>query len=133
MDINSKQVTIVLEAIATTCEALITMSQQLRANSQVESAMYSLNFRKYQPWGVMIELDVSAWLKKQDKSISWWLEIGWNEGHWVIEHSILTNENDIQETLKEFETKTPQSINELIEQLEEATSDLITSLQIIVL
>jgi len=74
----------------------------------------------------MIEAYAEAELTNGN-SICWWLELNWNEPNWLIEASVLVNDNQGQMTLKEFQDKTANSVDDLVVQLRNAISELVAS------
>lgn len=62
------------------------------------------------------------------KCVAWLLEIGWDNTEWTIESRVVLNDNvpfSTQETMKEFPIRTAKTLDECIEQLLQAVSDLL--------
>jgi len=114
-----------LESLAHCNEALIELCLSLRSSPHVTNVQRRFDCRAYET-GVMIEAYAEAELTNGN-SICWWLELNWNEPNWLIEASVLVNDNQGQMTLKEFQDKTANSVDDLVVQLRNAISELVAS------
>jgi hypothetical protein len=122
MDAESKQVIGLLEAVATSNEKLISLSQTLRSHPAVVRVLRGFDCRYYQT-GVMLEWYVDAELQN-GYGMCWWVDVSWTEINWIIESRISINRDQNQEVLKEFPGKSPETLDELINQLKETISAL---------
>ena len=129
MDAENKRALELLRSIATSNEMLIALSQSLRVRPEVTQVLHSLEARKHQS-GAALEGYVDAELNN-GKAICWWLDAGWDGEHWVIETSILINDEQGQKVLKDLGRKTPRTLDDFMTQLKEATSNLIASVDTI--
>ena len=131
MDSASIQTTRMLRSLARCNEGFIELSQTLRSSPDVTSVVRGFDCRAYQS-GTMIEGYSDAELRS-GKGICWWLEVTWNEQHWLIRASVLVNDAQGQKIYKEFADRTPTTLDEFVVQLENATSDLVASYSTIIL
>jgi len=127
MDNDSAKAIRVLECIAACNEQLIDLFLWLGSLPHISTRSHDLYCRSYTS-GTMFEFYVEADLG--GKVLCWWLDVSWDRQKWLIHSSVLVNENDdrgenAQKVLKEFPDRTPQTLEGFIEQLKEATSDLI--------
>jgi hypothetical protein len=122
IDVDSKQAIGLLEAVATSNEKLISLSETLQSHPAVVRALRGFDCRYYQT-GVMVELYVDAELQN-GYAMSWWVDLSWTETNWIIESKILINRDQGQEVLKEFPDKSPETLKDLIDQLKETISTL---------
>lgn len=129
MDTENKQALELLHSMALSNEMLINLSQRLRDRPEVTQVLHSLEARRHQS-GAALEGYVDAELKS-GKAICWWLDASWNGECWVIETSILINDEQGQKVLKDFENKTSRTFNDFMAQLKEATSNLVASIDTI--
>lgn len=125
MNTENKLALKLLHGIAVSNEMLISLSQDLRARPEVVRVLHSLEARKHQS-GAALEGYVDAELRN-GKAICWWMDAYWKEGKWVIECSVLVNNDEGQHIFKEFPSKSAESLDDFITQLERATSDLVAS------
>ena len=137
MDTESRYVIKFLETLADSELELGELARRLRSRPDVVSSFCSLDCSKYQhlfryptPVAlVTIEGYVDIELRN-GKRIAWWLEVNWNDEQWIIESCVLLNDNqgqNIQEAIKEFPDRTAETLDECIEQLSKAISDLVNS------
>lgn len=116
----------ILDAITTVNERLISFSQQLRAKAEVAEVRHAVDFRRYRS-GTVLEFYVDAELKS-GKGLSWWLEIKWSKEKWVLESSVLLNEGNHQETMREFPERIAKTVDDVVIELDEAASLLTSSI-----
>ena len=122
MDAESRESTRVLEAIAKCNEQFIALSHWLRS-SGYKGVTQGVDCRAYET-GTMLEAYVEAELS-DGRIICWWLDISWNQASWRIASSVVLNNDDGQEVLKSFPDKTPITLSDFVDQLQEASSDLV--------
>jgi len=123
VDIASIQATRVFQGIARCNAALIDLSEVVRLSPEVTAVVRGLDFRGYQT-GTVIEGYVDAELTS-GKAICGWLEVRWTEEHWIIETRVLVNDATGQRTYKEFAERAPQTLDDFLVQLNDATSNLV--------
>jgi|SRR5882724_3939880 len=122
MDAESAESIRVLESIAQCNEQFIALSQWLSLSGH-KNVTHDVDCRAYES-GTMLEAYVEAELE-DGKVICWWLDISWNRESWRIAASVLVNNDDGQEVLKDFPEKTPGTLNDFVDQLKEASADLV--------
>ena len=122
MDAESERAIRVLECIAACNEELMALSRWLESVPGIKGVTRALEFRAYKS-GTMLEAYVEAELA-EGKALCWWLDVSWNDQHWRIEPSVLVNDTQGQRVLRDFLEKTPRTVDDFIDQLKEATSDL---------
>jgi len=125
MDAASRQAVTMLEALARCSASFVDLSQTLRASPSVTAVVRGFDCRGYQS-GTTVEAYADAELAN-GQSICWWLEITWNEQHWLIHTSVLVNDEHGQRPYKEFADRNPTTLDEFVVQLEDAYSELIKS------
>jgi hypothetical protein len=126
MDRESKQTIKFLEALANSKLELAELTHRLRSRPDVIRDLHSLECFKYRTH-VALEGYVDIELRN-GKAVAWWLEVNWDDEQWVIESCVLLNDNQprsTQETIKEFPNRTAETLDECIEQLLQATSELV--------
>lgn len=126
MDKDSATAIRVLECVAACNEQLIDLSQWLGSLPDISTSSHGLYCRRYTS-GTMFEFYVEA--KLGGKVFCWWLDASWGQQEWLIRSSVLINEHDsrgenVQEVLKEYSDRTPDTLNGFIDQLKETTSTL---------
>lgn len=121
MDVASAESIRVLECIAACNEELISLSQWLHSFADIKPSR-GFDCRAYES-GTMLEAYVEAELDG-GKTICWWLDVKWRAQEWSIQSSVSLNDDQGQRVLKNFPDKTPQTLDDLIKQLQEAASDL---------
>jgi len=98
MDSASMEAVRMLQALAR-CSALFTdLCQTLRGSPYVAAVVRGFDCRDYQS-GITIEAYADAELTS-GQSICWWLEVTWNEQHWVIHTSVLVNDEQARDLTK---------------------------------
>lgn len=123
MDADSAASTKLLESIAGSNEQFIALSQWLRSLPEIKVTR-GFECRAYKS-GTMIEAYVEAEVD-ENKTVCWWLDVGWNNEQWLIESSVLLNDDQGQKVLRTFPTRTARSLDDFVTQLAEATEDLTT-------
>jgi hypothetical protein len=101
-----------MQAITNCNERLVEMCQFLRKHPKVISAKQQICFRNYKK-GPVIELYVDVELSN-GKALGWWMEIQWSEEKWIVESSVLLNEGQNQDTVREFPVRIAREIEEII-------------------
>ena len=76
--------------------------------------------------GPVIEFYVYAVLKN-GRNLCWCLEIEWNEEKWIIDSPVVFNKEGEQETFREFPERIVKSVDEVVAELNEATTALVAS------
>lgn len=133
MDTESRQASKVLEAVATSNERFIALAQSLRARPEVERTSHLMLLRNYQMSGPKLGVYVDAKLQN-GKSLVWSLDVAWNSVHWTIESTISViheTESEGEDTLKRYPDRTAETIDELTRHLHDATSDLVSSAEML--
>ena len=104
---------------------LVSLAQQLRSQSEVIKTARSLECWKYQTISA-IEGYVDAELYN-GKSVAWHLEVQWNEEEWLIMSQITVNDAHGQDVLRAFPPRVSNTFEACIEQLSQATIELVSS------
>jgi hypothetical protein len=128
MDIKSKHTIKFLEALANSKHQFTELAQRLRPRPDVIRVLHSLECLRYRTH-VALEGYVDVELRN-GKAVAWWLEVNWNDEQWTIESRVLLNDNQpqsVQEVIREFPDRIAETLNECIEQLSQATADLVNS------
>jgi len=133
MDVQSKYAIKFVHALATVKSQFTELAQRIRLRSQVIRVLHSIESFMYQTHSAIegyvdVELD-------NGKGVAWLLDIGWDDNQWIIESRVVLNDNvprSTQETIKDFPTRTAETLDECIEQLLQATSELINSVDAII-
>lgn len=133
MDTASKQAARLLGAIVESKHKLFLMADNLRSRPNVGKVAHDFecyrNFSYFEfgsgsayifDWYVDIEL-------QNGNSIWWKLELLWDESKWIVESRIEAPGDHGPNTLKEFASREAETIDDLIIQLEKATSELVDS------
>ena len=115
----------VLEALTNTNERLIAMTQQLRCREESSRVTHEMHLQGYGN-GPAIEFYVYAKLKN-GRDPCWCLEIDWNEDKWIIRSSVVFNQEGEEETFREFPERIAKCVDEVIVELDEATTALVAS------
>ena len=126
MDEASGQSIRVLECIAGCNEKLIELSQWLRSFPAI-TASRGFECRAYDS-GTTLEGYVEVELDEKT-TLCWWLDVTWNNANWLIQSSVLLNNEAGQTRLKDFPSRMPTTVDDFINQMNEATSDLIAYAQ----
>lgn len=116
----------ILDAITAANERLISFSQQLRTRAEVIEVRHGMDFRRYSS-GTILEFFVDTELTN-GKGLCWWLEVNWNIEKWVMESSVLSNEGNGQETVREFPERIAKTVDDVVMELDEAVSLLTGSI-----
>ena len=127
MDADSNLVIGLLEAIATSNEELVSLSEMLRSHPSVIRVLRGFDCRNYRT-GVRLEWYVDAELRS-GHGMCWSVDVSWAEANWVISSKISINRNGDQgqDVLKEFADKSAQTLKDFISQLRDTMSDLAKS------
>jgi hypothetical protein len=128
MDVESKHTVRFLKTLAHIKQQFVELAQKLRTRPDVTQVLHSLECLKNQMQD-MVEGYIDIELNN-GKSIALWLEINWDDEQWVIESCVLLNDNQsqsVQEVMREFPDRIAETLEECIEQLLQATSDLVNS------
>jgi hypothetical protein len=128
VDNQSKPAKRALEAIALSHETLIDLSVKLRFRPEVTDVLQDVYLRLYRS-GPTVEGYVDAKLRN-GKGICWWLEITWDENTWRVETRVMISNLIIDEgssDLIRFKDKQAKTLDEFIVVLEQATLELVQS------
>jgi hypothetical protein len=133
MDIESKQAAKLLGAIVESRHQLFLMADDLRTRPEVSNV--SQDFECYRNQGYFEFGTGSAYIfdwyvdieLHNGNSLWWKIELFWDELKWNIESRIGVPGDNGPNTLKEFPSKEAKTIDDLINQLEKATSELVNS------
>jgi hypothetical protein len=124
MDEIGTEIRRVLESLAKCNEMLVGLAQKLRQTAGTVDVRRGFELRAYQS-GVLLEGYVEAELESS-KVLCGWIESSWNEQSWLVETSVLLNDETGQRTYHKFEDRTPSTVDDLVQQLQDAVSDLIS-------
>lgn len=128
MDTESKHAVKFVTALARSKRQFVEFAQQFRNQPDVVRVLHSLECIEYQSH-ISIEGYIDAEFHN-GKTIAWWLEINWDSDQWNIESRVLLNDaqgQDVQEVVRDFPVRTAQTLDECVEQLAQAISDLVNS------
>jgi hypothetical protein len=124
MDAESKSAIKLLEAIAANSAQFAMLARYLRDRPSVIRVIEGLECRRLETGTFLAEyVDVEL---QNGKAVAWWLEVSWNEAQWAIESRITVNDAQGQDVIREFEKRTAETLDECINQLLKATSDLVS-------
>jgi hypothetical protein len=132
VDKGSKDASRTLEVIASSHETLINLARTLRSHGEVIDATEAIELRNFQS-GPTVEEYVDAELRN-GFGICWWLEVNWNENQWVIESRVTVTKLKVDEgssDLMIFPERRAETLDEFLRCLQEATNELIQSLDLI--
>jgi hypothetical protein len=114
----------ILDCIAACNEQFISLRIWLRNELNIKTLSRALDCRAYMS-GTMIEFYIEAEL--DGKAICWWLDVTWKRQIWLIQSRVYVKlDGKDQEVLNEFPDRVPRTLDDFIEQLAEATSDLVS-------
>ena len=138
MDSDSKQATKVLAALAESCSRSMALVRQFEAMSEVEKVSFDFECYKNQncweygsggsPYVFNWYVDVAL---KNGHAIWWTLDVLWDEDKWMIESRVELPGDYGPNTLKEFPAKSAETVDEFVRQLDEATTQLLGSAELI--
>ena len=137
MDYESKSATKVLAALAESYNRGVALARRFQAMPEVERVSFDFDCYKNQnhweygggpPYVFDWYVDV---LLKNGNSIWWKLDVQWDEDNWVIESSVELPGEYGPNTLKEFPDRLAETVDQFIAQLDEATSQLLESADLI--
>lgn len=130
MDRDSEQVTRVLSALIETNHEIFNLSETLSARREVVKVSHAFQWSRnhaHSEFGVgppyLLDWYVDAELVT-GRSLVWVLELSWPDGQWEIESRIETTGDDGLQVLQEFPGRSAQSVADLVNQLQMATSGL---------
>jgi hypothetical protein len=127
MDVASKHAAQFFDAMAAANERLVALARALRPRPLVAQVLDSVALRSYRT-GAALDCYVEATSVTND-AICYWLQLSRAETEWLIETSVTINraEQEYQDVLKEFPERRAASLKAVIEQLDEAVSDLVAA------
>ncbi|MCA9933100.1 MAG: hypothetical protein KC415_04215 [Anaerolineales bacterium] len=125
MDTKSQNAVRMLEVIARCNHEMVKLGSTLRLRQQVTEIKRSLECVLYTDT-VLLEGYVDAELQT-GKAIAWCLEMSWNSDRWLIETSVLVNDEHGQNSIKEFPVRIAETLDECLKQLTSATMELVNS------
>ena len=125
MDTESKAGVRLLNAVAACNERLVDLSTRLRLETGVNRALHEFSCRDYKT-GPLLEAYVDIELATGE-GVCWWLEVEWTTEQWLIRSSLRVSHDQGQDALKEFPDRTARSLEDFVNELEVATSDLVSS------
>ena len=115
----------VLEAVAAANEKLIDLAARLRKRPEVRQVVRGLDCRRYAS-GAMLEGYVDAELTA-GRALSWWLEVHWGQGAWVIESDVRVVHDAGQDGVQELPTRCAVGLDEFTRELAQAVDALVAS------
>ena len=138
MDSDSKQATEVLAALAESCSRSMTLVHQFQSMSEVEKVSFDFECSKnhsYWEYGSGGSPYIFNWYVdvalKNGKAIWWALDVLWDEDKWIIESRVELPGDYGPNILKEFPDRCAETVDEFVRQLDEATSQLLGSAELI--
>lgn len=138
MDSDSKQATKVLAALAESSSRVIALVRQFQSMPDVEKVSFDFECSKNQSYGdygsggtpYVFNWYVDVALKNGN-AIWWGLDVLWDEDKWIIESRVELPGDSGPNTLKEFPDRSAETIEEFVRQLDEATTQLLGSAELI--
>lgn len=130
MDSDSRQASKLLNSIAESRERIIDLARHLRLHPEVTEVLHGIDLRNLQS-GPTVEAYADVKLRS-GKGVCWWLEINWDDNQWTIESRVTISDLNVDEGSKDlvrFPDKVAKTITEFVAQLEQATSELVNSVQ----
>ncbi|MEP7039264.1 MAG: hypothetical protein ABI891_13090 [Acidobacteriota bacterium] len=137
MDSESKQATRVLAALAESSGKSMSLVHRFQSMPEVEKVSFDFDCYKNQsywefgrgsPYIFNWYVDVAL---KNGNAIWWALDIQWVEEKWIIESCVELPGDYNPEILKEFPDRFAETVDEFIFQLNDATSQLLDSANLI--
>ena len=125
MDTPSRDVVRMLEAIADSNSQFIELASRLRSRPDITRVHHDLDCRKYLT-GSVVQIYVEAELESAN-SVTWWLDLRWNEDHWFVEGRVLVDNDQGQDTVREYPDRTADTLDACIKDLLQVTADLVSS------
>ncbi len=125
MDTISENIITFVEEIAQSNGRLNDLLDLLSKYTQVLHVSRNFDFRNYPLSGTVIESYLEVELK-DGKSLTWALEIRWNESYWEIETNVLQNTSYKQYVVREFPERHAENFEQFIRYLREAVGDLVS-------
>ncbi len=124
MDNNSDSAIKLLEMLATCNTKFINHASFLRKQNEVKEVTTRFECRRYGT-ETLIEGYIDAELKN-GKAVCWYLEVKWDTSHnWIIDTRILINGAVGQDTAHKFLDRITNNFSKYLENLKEATEELI--------
>ena len=137
MDSESKSATRILAALAESSSKSMTLVHHLQSMPEVEEVYFDFDCYKNQsywefgsgsPYVFDWYVDVAL---KNGNAIWWMLDVQWDEKRWIIKSGVELPGKYGSNTLKGFPDRFAETIDEFIVQLNEATSQLLASADLI--
>lgn len=125
MDTESRHVIRFLEAAAECNDKLIALAQSFQFKPEVIRVLNSFECRQYRT-GPVLEGYVDIELRN-NQALAWWLEVHWNSNQWIIKSRVTVNHAEGQDVIREFSDREADTLDECIDQLVRATSELVGS------
>jgi hypothetical protein len=114
-----------LEALANARERLILASVELRRMPGTAHVGTGVDVRGYRT-GSTFEMYVEAEFQA-GYSVTWWIEITW-EREWMIDATVRRNDDDGQQTLRQFEVRVASDPQEFAARLAEVVDEVTESI-----
>lgn len=129
MDTSSKHAIQLLNALTTSKEQISSMEQRLGNQPEILSvtSRYEPEMPQYlyqSEYKGRVRCELSAELHN-GRAITWWFSILWSESHWEIECEVGSNDSIGYRTIHEFDKRTTHILDGCIQQIEEATNNII--------
>jgi hypothetical protein len=137
MDADSQQATRILAALAESSGRSMELVRRFESMPEVLRVSFDFDcFRNQSYWEFKVGspyiyqwyVDVAL---KNDKAIWWAVDVYWDEEKWFIESRVELPGNYGPNILKEFPKRAALTIDEFVDQLKEATSQLLESAELV--
>ena len=123
MDGNGSGEARFLAAIAEHREAMLHLCRRLSEHPRVAEATSGLDVRAYRTPGTVLESWVEAGMR-DGAVLCWWLELRRERDRWLIEASVLRNDDAGQDTVRRTSDRSAPSLAAFVEDLRSATAEL---------
>lgn len=128
---DSQQAAAVLSCVSRSNERLLALSHKLRTQPEVTNSSHLFLLRDYPLSDPLLGAYADARLQ-DDRTVVWSLEIRWNEDNLRIESNVSINDHEQgQSFISEFPERVVVTIDEFVSHLEQATSELVASADLI--
>jgi len=137
MDADSKHATRILAALAESSGRSMELVHRFQSMPEVSKVSFDFDcFRNQSYWEFKVGspyifpwyVDVAL---TNEKAIWWALDVHWDEEKWFIESRVELLGDHGPNILKEFPNRTALTIDEFVDQLKEATSQLLESADLV--
>jgi hypothetical protein len=112
-----------LAAVAEHREAMLQLARRLRRRAEVVEATSGIDIRAYRTPGTILESWVEAEMR-DGRVVCWWLELRRERDRWLIEASVLRNDDAGQDTVRAVADRSASTLAAFVEGLRSATAEL---------